>query len=474
MKTGKYYSNRNKSQNNKLLNKNTISDKRVSLTNNNISTKRKSKNKKNNFLGNSIRPKSKEKPIRNNNFKNELINQDINNSINFNNNRIFNYNKDINKNLANNKSSIKNSIYEDSNIFDISNNNSKIHLYNSNKNTNINNDFIDNSNIFKKTLDRLLYTSNNLLEKQNNILKDCDILAKNVAMNDYTIKTITTNGNKSNFYNNIDNYSNNIFSLFSQLKKNKNNSQTKEELTNENNYLKKKLEMLNITQEDNIKQKDGEITNLKIILVSEINHIINFLQEIGYDNIPLNKIEISEITSQKLTNFFELIIKIIKQMKELIQKKDSIISKISIENNTLRDYKNEDFNNKSFEKLSIDFNNHNLGLKNYNFSVKNSNQKKKFNISFRNYVINNNKNDIDNIASIEYNNNKSSIQLGNELINDKNKENNNNNDIGTNKEGNFVINDKMKNNSGINVDIMKDINRKNDEYIYNKEKSNIY
>ena len=147
---------------------------------------------------------------------------------------------------------------------------------------------------------------------------------------------------------------------------------------------------------------------------------------------------------------------------------------MSIENNTLRDYKNEDFNNKSFEKLSIDFNNHNLGLKNYNFSVKNSNQKKKFNISFRNYVINNNKNDIDNIASIEYNNNKSSIQLGNELINDKNKENNNNNDIGTNKEENFAINDKMKNNSGINIDIMKDINRKNDEYIYNKEKSNIY
>ena len=73
---------------------------------------------------------------------------------------------------------------------------------------------------------------------------------------------------------------------------------------------------------------------------------------------------------------------------------------MSIENNTLRDYKNEDFNNKSFEKLSIVFSNHNLGLKNYNFSVKNSNQKKKFNISFRNYFINNNKNDIDNIALI--------------------------------------------------------------------------
>ena len=67
-------------------------------------------------------------------------------------------------------------------------------------------------------------TSDNLLEKQNNILKECDILAKNVAMNDYTIKIMNTNGNNSNFHNNIDDYTNNIFSLFSQLKNKKANS----------------------------------------------------------------------------------------------------------------------------------------------------------------------------------------------------------------------------------------------------------
>ena len=62
--------------------------------------------------------------------------------------------------------------------------------------------------------------------------------------------------------------------------------------------------------------------------------------------------EISDITSQKLTNIFELIIKIIKQMNELILKKESIISKMTIEKNIITDNKNENINlnNKSFEK----------------------------------------------------------------------------------------------------------------------------
>ena len=216
--------------------------------------------------------------------------------------------------------------------------------------------------------------------------------------------------------------------------------------------------MLNATQEDNLKKKDGEINNLKILLVSEINLIIKFLREIGYDNIPLNEMEISDINSQKLTNFFELIIRIIKQMKELIQKKDSTIRKMSIEKNILGDYKNEDFINKSFEKLSIDFNNNNCGLKNYNFYVKNSNQKKNFNISFKDYIINKNvNNDIDNIISKECNNNnKNCIQTKNEIINK------NNSDLVSNKEE-LAINDKKKN--GFGVGLNENIKRKNEEYI---------
>ena len=167
------------------------------------------------------------------------------------------------------------------------------------------------SNIFKKTLDRLLITSNNLLENQNNILKECDILAKNVAMNNYAIEALNKDDTNSNYPKALDNYTNNISTLFSKVKNYKSDSQINEQLKNENNILKNKLEMLNIAQEDNLKMKDGEISTLKIVLVSEINHILNFLQEIGYDKIPINKMEVSDITSQKITNFFELIIKII-------------------------------------------------------------------------------------------------------------------------------------------------------------------
>ena len=158
-----------------------------------------------------------------------------------------------------------------------------------------------------------------------------------------------------------------------------------------------------------------------------------------------------------------IIIKIIKQMKEFIQKRDSIISKMSIEKNTL--------SNKSLDKLSFDFNN--LGLKNYNFSVKNSNQKKNFNISFRNYFINKNKkNDLDNISSMEYNyNNKSSIQLNNDK-NNINNINNNNSNFNSKKEEELESNDKTENNIGVNIDINEDNKKANEEYILSKNKLN--
>ena len=204
-------------------------------------------------------------------------------------------------------------------------------------------------------------------------------------MNDYAIQNLDKFETKSNFNNIMNSYTNKIIELFSQLKKNKTDFQINEELKKENNLLKNKLQMISIDREDNLKQKDSEISTLKIVLVSEINHIINFLNEIGYSNLPINKMETSDVTSQKLTNFFNLIIKIIKQMKELIHKKESVISRMTIEQHTLTDNKTERINNnKSYEKLTFDYNKYNMGLKKYNFSINNSNQKKKLNISFRN------------------------------------------------------------------------------------------
>ena len=393
VKAPKSQINTKKSLNKKSSNKNISVNKSTSLLNNNNQKKNKSKNKtyNSNSKINSSKAKSKSKskqfqnnsiePTQNYNY-NDYNNYSENiNYNNFNENKNFYNNLDINNSL-NSKSIIDNSSFKNSNY--MTNNlftESPIKSYNNNTS----NGYIESSNIFKKTLDRLLITSKNLMEKQNNILYECDTLAKNVAMNDFAIQNLDKFETKSNFNNIMDNYTNKIIELFSHSKKNKTDFQINEELKKENNLLKNKLQMISIDREDNIKQKDSEISTLKIVLVSEINHIINFLNEIGYSNLPVNKMEISEVTSQKLTNFFNLIIKIIKQMKELIHKKESVISRMTIEQHTLSENKTERINNnKSYEKHTFDYNKYNMGLKKYNFSINNSNQKKKLNISFRN------------------------------------------------------------------------------------------
>ena len=395
MKAPKSQINRKKSLNKKLSNKNISVNKSTSLMNNNNQKKNKSKNKAytSNSKLNSFKTKSKSKskskqfqsysiePAMDYNNNDFNINSENVNYNNFTDNKNYYSNLDINNSLNSksiiDNSSFKNSNYTANNLFS----ESPIKSYNNNPS----NGYIENSNIFKKTLDRLLITSKNLIEKQNNILYECDTLAKNVAINDYAIQNLDKFETKSNFNNIMNNYTNKIIELLSQSKKNKTDFQINEELTKENNLLKNKLQMISIDREDNIKKKDSEISTLKIVLVSEINHIINFLNEIGYSNLPVNKLEISDVTSQKLTNFFNLIIKIIKQMKELIHKKEAVISRMTIEQHTLSENKTERINNnKSYEKLTFDYNKYNMGLKKYNFSINNSNQKKKLNISFRN------------------------------------------------------------------------------------------
>ena len=243
--------------------------------------------------------------------------------------------------------------------------------------------------------------------------------------------------------------------------------------------------MISIDREDNIKQKDSEISTLKIVLVSEINHIINFLNEIGYSNLPVNKMEISEVTSQKLTNFFNLIIKIIKQMKELIHKKESVISRMTIEQHTSSENKTERINNnKSYDKFTFDYNKYNMGLKKYNFSINNSNQKKKLNISFRNLntpksnnIINLNLDDnysqpmtdlkINKYELKSYQLDEQKIEKNDNITNNKDKDNDNDGggDIGS--ELNKEINIENKDN--------KDNRFNSGSYFYNKEiKDNNY
>lgn len=493
MKAPKSQINRKKSLNKKSSNKNISVNKTTSLMNNNNQTKNKSKNKSynsNSKINNSkTKSKSKSKQFQNssneptqnynyNDFNNYSENINYNN---FNENKNFYNNLDINNSL-NSKSIIDNSSFKNSNY--MTNNfftESPIKSYNNNTS----NGYIEISNIFKKTLDRLLITSKNLMEKQNNILYECDILSKNVAMNDFAMQNLDKFETKSNFNNIMNNYTNKIIEIFSQSKKNKTDFQINEELKKENNLLKNKLQMISIDREDNINQKDSEISTLKIVLVSEINHIINFLNEIGYSNLPVNKMEISEVTSQKLTNFFNLIIKIIKQMKELIHKKESVISRMTIEQHTSSENKTERINNnKSYDKFTFDYNKYNMGLKKYNFSINNSNQKKKLNISFRNLntpksnnIINLNLDDnysqpmtdlkINKYELKSYQLDEQKIEKNDNITNNKDKDNDNDGggDIGS--ELNKEINIENKDN--------KDNRFNSGSYFYNKEiKDNNY
>lgn len=495
MKAPKSQINRKKSLNKKSSNKNISVNKSTSLMNNNNQTKNKSKNKSynSNTKINNSKTKSKSKskqfqnssnePTQNYNYNyNDFNNYSENiNYNNFNENKNFYNNLDINNSL-NSKSIIDNSSFKNSNY--MTNNfftESPIKSYNNNTS----NGYIEISNIFKKTLDRLLITSKNLMEKQNNILYECDILSKNVAMNDFAMQNLDKFETKSNFNNIMNNYTNKIIEIFSQSKKNKTDFQINEELKKENNLLKNKLQMISIDREDNIKQKDSEISTLKIVLVSEINHIINFLNEIGYSNLPVNKMEISEVTSQKLTNFFNLIIKIIKQMKELIHKKESVISRMTIEQHTSSENKTERINNnKSYDKFTFDYNKYNMGLKKYNFSINNSNQKKKLNISFRNLntpksnnIINLNLDDnysqpmtdlkINKYELKSYQLDEQKIEKNDNITNNKDKDNDNDGggDIGS--ELNKEINIENKDN--------KDNRFNSGSYFYNKEiKDNNY
>ena len=94
--------------------------------------------------------------------------------------------------------------------------------------------------------------------------------------------------------------------------------------------------MANIDKEENFQIVSNELSSLKIVLVNEINHVLNILKEFGYDNLPQEKLEINNITSQKIADFFQLIIKIIRQMKELIHNKETLISKMTIDQVTNR------------------------------------------------------------------------------------------------------------------------------------------
>ena len=454
-----------KIKNNKSFTKKQIGKSKTITTNKNTSLKLNNKKNKTKSKPKEIKAKSKPKQKRNNQIKldNSNLELNLNNYINNTNyissdNRNSNYQYIPNVDIYNNYNSVSDFSMRNTNQFKnslINNNDKNFDSVNMLMTSNQNN---ENQINCKRTIDRLIINSQNLLEKQNNILLECDILTKNAATNDYAIQNLIQNDEAYNNEKILSKYNNNALEILSKIKKKDKELELNVQLKNENESLKNKLDMANIDKEENFQIVSNELSSLKIVLVNEINHVLNIFKEFGYDNLPQEKLEINNITSQKIADFFQLIIKIIRQMKELIHNKETLISKMTIDQVTNRS--NFDNINKSYEKLNID-NKNSIGYKTYNFSVRNNFHNKPYNISFRNMPKNNKNIDIIertqkslNITDFQ-NNNKyldedglkyNSNKISSELINNHNEENrkciNDNNESERNYQtGNFAFKD---------------------------------
>ena len=455
---------------NKSLGKNqkskTIStNKSASLKLKNDKRKAKSKNKELKNKGNLIKNKPKINNIKEKNLNiesNNYNNNDIinNNSYQYLTNNENNYisNGDIYNNILGNFSLNDNQMINSvsTNYNNIENRTSLNCLITSNNKSK------ENMNNLKISMDRLLNNSKNILQKQNIILSECEFLTKNAAMNEYSIQNLIIDDKNEDYEKLMGKYTNNISQILSKVKSYNINSDLNMKLKNENDSLKHKLEMLDINKEYNFNK---ELNNFKAVIVTEINHLLNFLGEIGYDNLKIDKMEIGNITSQKIIDFFQIIKKIIKQLKEILTVKETMISKMTIEQTTNRSKNNSNLDeiNKSYEKLSLDYNN--IGFKTYNFSVRNNIRNNTYNISFRNYQKNNKdinllektqrslnmneyqsknffKNKEEKIDKNKYNENEISLkkeEIYKKINSDKNKDEKNNSDLNFNTK--FILND---------------------------------
>ena len=455
-----------KIKNNKSFNKNQVGKSKTITNNKNISLKLNNKKKKAQTKTKELKSKSKPKPKRNNPIKldNSNLELNLNNYITNTNyissdNHNSNYHYIPNADIYNNYNSVSDFSMRNTNKFKnslINNNDKNFDSVNMLMTNNQNN---ENQNNCKRAIDRLIINSQNLLEKQNNILLECDLLTKNAATNDYAIKNLIQNDKAYNNENILEKYNNNVLEILTKLKKNDKDFEINAQLKNENESLRNKLEMANIDKEENFQIVSNELSSLKIVLVNEINHLLNIFKEFGYDNLPQEKMDINNITSQKIADFFQLIIKIVRQMKELIHNKETLISKMTIDQVTNRS--NFDNINKSYEKLNID-NKYSIGYKTYNFSVRNNFHNKPYNISFRNMPKNNKNIDIIertqkslNITDFQNNNkylDEDGLKYSNNKISSESINNNHNNEnikyINENDEsernyqtGNFAIKD---------------------------------
>ncbi len=271
------------------------------------------------------------------------------------------------------------------------------------KEINPNIDFTSNVISEKRTKDslaRLLTVSQGLLDQQNDILNQCDFLTKRVLTNEYEIDRIEKREfEKDDFPENIKNYSDKLQSVLVNFKQRSKDIEHSNVIKNENNSLKYRMEMMNIDKNDNVRELETELVSIKTVYSNEINSMINFLKEIGYDNLPFDKVFVENITNDKVMGFFGFLKRVIKEMKENIidqnNQIDKLVNEFNDKNNKLETFnKNiEEFNNRNNleykQKMdnfinSMNNNTNNSRLQNIDDILQSNNNEIKNNISNNN------------------------------------------------------------------------------------------
>jgi hypothetical protein len=239
----------------------------------------------------------------------------------------------------------------------------------------------------KNSIKRLIDTSQTLLDQQNNILLEADKLMQNIEVNEHEINKISKKDNMTNFSGYINDYTENLESVLTKLKKNTKDLELSNKIKEENNNLKYRIQMLSIDKNDDYRNVETELNSIKTVYSNEINSMLNYLIELGFDDIPIEHIAPSTLTTDKIINFFNLMKRTMKQLKDDSKEKDEQIKMI-------KKYKNS---------TDINKDNDNLEQKLYS-NIKNNSEYSKYNTQNSFNTLNNNRL----FSTINSNNNKSS------------------------------------------------------------------
>ena len=179
----------------------------------------------------------------------------------------------------------------------------------------------------KNSINRLIDTSMNLLEQQNDILKQANSLMQNIEINNHEIGKIKKKEEKQNFTKNIGKYNENLEDILSKLKQNTREVDYSNRMKEENNNLKYQMQMLSIDKSDDFRNIESELNSLKNIYTNEMNSMLRYLYELGIEDISLSSgnIKSENLTSDIIINFFNTMKNTIKQLKLSNEEKEEQI-----------------------------------------------------------------------------------------------------------------------------------------------------